>query len=215
MCRNVVKVTSILITLYSLLAIIFVVAAYAIPANQKDKDALVFQPFWIKSFKPTYFVQKGADKQCEEQFAAKFASDSREPKRTMLGGSLAKTAELEEFLGSGDAKFSANHNVSILIIAITTILVFVGALMRCIAMFEDKTYATQNNIHKPVVMYIVWGAFETIANILYLVGRVDLRFYRPDSFKRAGVIAPQDTVSDEVIDDKEDKSRSMNSSEDV
>ncbi|GMG23795.1 unnamed protein product [Ambrosiozyma monospora] len=214
MCRNVVKVTSILITLYSLLAIILVVAAYAIPAHQKDKDALVFQPFWIKSFKPTYFVQKGADKECEDQFAAKFANDPREPKRTMLGGSLGKSAELEEFLGSGDAKFSANHNVSILIIATTTILVFVGALMRCIAMFEDKTYATQNNIHKPVVMYVVWGAFETIANILYLVGRVDLRFYRPDSFKR-GAIAPVDTVSNEVVEDKDEKSRSMNSSEDV
>ena len=33
-------------------------------------------------------------------------------------------------------------------------------------------------------MYVLWGALETICNILYLVGRIDLRFYRPDNFKK-------------------------------
>ncbi|EMG47181.1 hypothetical protein G210_2522, partial [Candida maltosa Xu316] len=29
-------------------------------------------------------------------------------------------------------------------------------------------------------MYVCWGVFEVIINVLYIVGRVDLRFYRPD-----------------------------------
>lgn len=192
MCRNVVKVTSILITLYSLLSIAFVIMTYIVPTSQSDKDALVYQPFWIKSFSPFYFPVKNAQSEGEDIFVQRYQNDAREPKRTIVGGGLDlselnendEVAELNEFEQAGEQKFSLKHNISVTIITITSVFVFIGALFRCIACFIDDTFASQSWIYDPVVMYVLWGALETICNILYLVGRIDLRFYRPDNFKK-------------------------------
>ncbi|TID30915.1 hypothetical protein CANINC_000507 [Pichia inconspicua] len=192
MCRNVVKVTSVLVTLYSLLAIAFVIFTFILPVSKKNKEALVYQPFWIKSFAPTYFPPKNAQKEGEALFVQKYATDPREPKRTIVGGGMDiindqdedEALELQEYEQVGEQKFSLKHNVSIMIIAITSIFVFIGSLFRCIGCFMDDVYGTQSWIYKPVVMYVLWGALETICNILYLVGRIDLRFYRPDNFTK-------------------------------
>lgn len=192
MCRNVVKVTSVLVTLYSLLAIAFVVFTFILPVSQKNKEALVYQPFWIKSFAPTYFPPKNAQREGETLFVQRYASDGREPMRTIVGGGMDiinnqdedELLELNEYEKVGEQKFSLKHNISIMIIAITSIFVFIGSLFRCIGCFMDDVYATQSWIYKPVVMYVLWGALETICNILYLVGRIDLRFYRPDVFSK-------------------------------
>lgn len=192
MCRNVVKVTSLLITLYSLLAIAFVIFTFLLPVSKTNKEALVYQPFWIKSFAPTYFPPKNAQKEGEALFAQKYAIDPREPKRTIVGGGMDiinnkdedEQTELAEYEEAGEQKFSLKHNVSILIIAVTSIFVFIGSLFRCIGCFMDDVYADQSWIYEPVVMYVLWGALETICNILYLVGRIDLRFYRPDTFSK-------------------------------
>lgn len=192
MCRNVVKVTSILITLYSLLSIAFVVFTFLLPVTERNKNALIYQPFWIKSFSPFYFPPKNAQKEGEELFFEEHKADSRTPKRTLVGGGMHiidnndedEATELMEYEAVGTEKFTLKHNVSILIILVTSVFVFIGSLFRCIACFMDMVFLNQSWIYDPVVMYVLWGALETICNILYLVGRIDLRFYRPDRFSK-------------------------------
>ncbi|VEU19878.1 DEKNAAC100540 [Brettanomyces naardenensis] len=195
MCRNVMKVASVCIVLYSLLALILVAAAFAVPTAAVDREALIYQPFWIKSFSPFYFPPKDASKTGEALFVRRHAGDSRVPIRTVVGAGMKlidkkeepESEELNQYEQSGADKFTLKHNKSILIVATTTIFVFLGAIFRCVGVFMDKTYATQGWIFKPVVMYVLWGALETIVNIIYLVGRIDLRFYRPDSIKGNGL----------------------------
>lgn len=211
MCRNVVKVTSVLITLYSLLSIAFVAFTYVLPVTQKNKDALIYQPFWIKSFHPFYFPPANAQKEGEHLFVLKYAGDERTPKRTIASGGLCtiddvditESEELNQFAAAGDEIFTLKHNVSIFIITITSIFVFIGSLFRCIGCFMDDTFANQSWIYDPVVMYVLWGALETVCNILYLVGRIDLRFYRPDGFSKenkailSSNITPVQSINDE------------------
>lgn len=192
MCRNVVKVTSILITLYSLLSMAFVAFTYILPVTQVNRDALVYQPFWIKSFSPFYFPRKNAAKEGEAVFVERYRNDPRTPKRTIVGGGMDiidneeknEAEELRDYEAVGEQKFSLKHNISVCIILITSVFVFIGSLFRCIACFMDMVYAHQSWIYDPVVMYVLWGALETVCNILYLVGRVDLRFYRPDRLSK-------------------------------
>ncbi|ODQ45355.1 hypothetical protein PICMEDRAFT_17820 [Pichia membranifaciens NRRL Y-2026] len=192
MCRNVVKVTSILITLYSLLSLAFVLFTYLLPVSKANREALVYQPFWIKSFSPFYFPKKNAAQEGETVFLERYRNDPRTPKRTIVGGGMdiidnedkTEVEELREYEAVGEQKFSLKHNISICIILITSIFVFIGSLFRCIACFMDMVFLNQSWIYDPVVMYVLWGALETICNVLYLVGRVDLRFYRPDRLSK-------------------------------
>lgn len=191
MCRNVVKVTSILISLYSLASMALVALSFVVKTTQSEKESLVYQPFWIKSFSPLYFTPVNASKEGEAAFVATHIEDSRPALRTIVGGCStfidgqdeSEAQELAEYENAGESKFSAKHNISIIIIAITSVFVFLGAIFRCVACFIDDVVATQSWIYKPVVMYVLWGALETIVNVLYLVGRIDLRFYRPDALK--------------------------------
>lgn len=225
MCRNVVKVTSILITLYSLLSIAFVVLTYILPVTQSNKDALIYQPFWIKSFSPFYFTPKNAQKIGEELFVERFQNDSRTPMRTIVGGGMdtinniesSELEELNEFEEIGDQKFSIKHNVSIFIITITSIFVFIGSLFRCIGCFMDMTFAHQSWIYDPVVMYVLWGALETVCNVLYLVGRIDLRFYRPDTLSKQHKALLFSTKTDNtlppIVDEEKDVSENNSTSQ--
>ncbi|KAG0689895.1 hypothetical protein C6P40_004243 [Pichia californica] len=218
MCRNVVKVTSILITLYSLLSIAFVAFTYLLPVNESNKQALVYQPFWIKSFSPFYFPPKNSAKEGETIFVERFRNDPRTPMRSLVGGGMSnidnqdidEVQELRDFENSGSEKFSLKHNISVCIVLITSIFVFIGSLFRCIGCFMDMVYLNESWIYDPVVMYVLWGALETICNILYLVGRIDLRFYRPDTMVKANrdlyksQSNTQNTISPDTINEKED-----------
>lgn len=226
MCRNVVKVTSIFITLFSLVSIVFVIFTYILPVTETNKNALVYQPFWIKSFSPFYFPPKNAQAEGEDVFVQRYQNDPREPKRTIVGAGMDiidsndvdEVTELQEYENEGEKKFSLKHNVSISIITVTSIFVFIGALFRCIACFIDDIFASQSWIYDPVVMYVLWGALETICNILYLVGRIDLRFYRPDNFKKenkAILLSATQTANSEIPESKETDFVSSNQSSDT
>lgn len=225
MCRNVMKVTSVLIVLYSLLAAILVGAAFLFPTAKKDRESLIYQPFWIKSFHPTYFPKKNAAKLGEEVFVKRHAGDERKPLRTVVGAGLRiiddkeepESEELTDFEEAGEEIFTLKHNKSIAIVATTTLFVFLGAIFRCVGCFLDTTYATQGWIFKPVVMYVLWGALETIVNIIYLVGRIDLRFYRPDEIehgKLANASSPSNSSSS-LGDEKEVTNQETTQKEEV
>lgn len=191
MCRNVVKVTSILIVLYSLASMALVALSFIVKTTKSEKESLVYQPFWIKSFSPFYFTPVNASKEGETLFVNAHVNDLRPALRSIVGGrsnfvdghDVTESQELLEYEQSGDSKFSSKHNISIVIIAVTSVFVFLGAIFRCVSCFIDDVVSSQSWIYKPVVMYVLWGALETIVNIIYLVGRIDLRFYRPDALK--------------------------------
>ncbi|QPG76472.1 hypothetical protein FOA43_003861 [Brettanomyces nanus] len=210
MCRNAMKVASTLIVMYSLLSMILVGAAYLFPTSQKERDSLIYQPFWVKSFSPCYFPPKGAAKTGETLFIRRHAGDSRQPLRTIVGAGMKlidnheepESDELNDFENAGEEKFTLKHNMSIFIVATTTIFVFLGAIFRCVGVYLNQDYANQSWIFKPVVMYVLWGALETIVNIIYLVGRIDLRFYRPDLIKGDALV--NGTSSSGSVDTEKD-----------
>lgn len=211
MCRNVVKVSSLLIVLYSLLAFIFLGIAYIFPTGKREKDALVYQPFWVKSFSPFYFPSKGASKHGQDLFLNKHKSDSRVAMRTIPGGNLTtinyeaqtEEEELENYEAAGAKIFDLKHNMSIVLITVTTVFVFVGALLRCICMFIDTTFAEQGAIFAPSVMYVFFGALEVITSALYIFGRIDLRFYRPDAITKKCLAAFENNSESSELDNKE------------
>ncbi|KAH3665992.1 hypothetical protein OGAPHI_004181 [Ogataea philodendri] len=207
MCRNVVKATSIMICIYSVLAILLVLSAFLIPSSSKDRSSLVFQPFWIKSFSPTYFVDKHAAQEGRRLFVLRHGPAATSSKRTILRGrffhSDTELGDLEEFETS-DSNFSSRHNSSISLIALTSICVLIGAMFRCVGLFLNQTYANQSWIFKPVVMYMFWGYLETAVNVLYLYGRVDLRFYRPDRIPKSQITKVSSNIESSLTEDKRD-----------
>jgi hypothetical protein len=107
----------------------------------------------------------------------------------------------------GDLK----HNWSLVIITLTTIFIFIGQLGRTVAVFQGRYQIDSGPVCKPVAMYICWGLFEVIINLLYIIGRVDLRFYRPDRLP-----APVRSIitAEQSLNPSDVESESMQSAED-
>lgn len=66
------------------------------------------------------------------------------------------------------------------ILIVTTVLIFIAAICRCVVVFQARQHRFAGPAENKYLMYVVWGVFELIVMILYIVGRIDLRFYRPD-----------------------------------
>lgn len=175
MCKNVQKVSAILVCLYSLLAICLTLLAFLFKQRQ-SLNTTVYQPWWITCFKPTYFVPKNAAQELEESFMQR-DHNARHSIR-IIASSNHQFTSVEHPVS--DSPNNLRHNLSIVIIALTSVFIFIGAIFRLVCTFLDMTYATESWIFRPVVMYCIWGVLETVVNVIYLVGRVDLRFYRPD-----------------------------------
>jgi hypothetical protein len=98
------------------------------------------------------------------------------------------------------------HNKSLGIILFTTLAIFVGAIVRAVAVFQARFNRDSGPACNPIAAYMCWGVLEVLVNLLYLIGRVDLRFYRPDVLPakiRAIITAeqtyyPSDNESDEI-----------------
>lgn len=179
MTKQVIQASSILILVYSLLAVILIAAAYLIKPSKSDESILTYQPYWIKSFGLTYFVPKGAASQ-----EAQLAPASRKDAIRVIHSSEYQYSNDQEQSPEVEGKAnSLKQNHSIVIIAISTFLVFLGAIFRCVSTFIEQYKYAQSWIFEPVVMYVMFGALETFVNLLYILGRIDLRFYKPDSLK--------------------------------
>jgi hypothetical protein len=170
-----VQASSILLILYSLTAVSLLLLAYFFPTTKKDDNFYTYQPWWIESFSPFYFVEKGAKEEAEESFM-KRVSNHRHAVRVIA----ATHHHYNMVQGVTTQRGSLKHIVSLMIIVVTTILIFIPAILRAIVMFEGRFNMYGSRLTDPVVMYIFWGLCEVIINALYIIGRVDLRFYRPD-----------------------------------
>lgn len=173
--KIVVMVTSIFVILYSLTSLSLIGLSYLFPPTAKDENLYTYQPWWIESFSPFYFVQPGAAQKAEETFM-KRNHNHRHAIRVIA----ATHHHYNMVEGLTNQRGELKHNISMGLILITTVLIFVGSLLRCITLFENNIQRHLSPLCQPFVMYICWGGFEALINILYIVGRVDLRFYRPD-----------------------------------
>lgn len=173
--KLIVMITSVIVILYSLTSMSLIGLSYLFPPTKKDENLYTYQPWWIESFSPFYFVKRGAAQKAAETFM-KRNHNHRHAIRVIA----ATHHHYNMVEGLTNQRGTLGHNVSMLLIAVTTVLIFIGAVLRCITLFQNNTKEKQSALCEPFVMYICWGGFETIINVLYIVGRVDLRFYRPD-----------------------------------
>ena len=198
-----VQATSILILLYSLTSISLLGLAFFFKPTTKDKNLYTYQPWWIESFSPFYFVRKGAPQEAAQTFMKRNRYHRRAIRVIAATHNHYNTVE-----GLTNQRGTLKHNVSLVMIVITTILIFLGTIFRAIVVFEGGYAKDSGPLCQPFLMYICWGAFEVIINLMYLIGRVDLRFYRPDVLPgaiRALVSANQSGVQSVVHSDAEEE----------
>lgn len=184
MCRRVGQAAGILCCIYSLAALTFVVGAFVIPTSQKGSETWTYQPWWIESFSPGYYVERGASRRAEETFLARDLH-TLDAVRIIASTTDMPHRSIEKVHSCTSKSGTLNHNTSILIILVTTLLIFVSSVFRCVSLFEMQEARYQSWICRNWVMYLMFGVFEVIVNLCYLVGRVDLRFYRPDRLGKA------------------------------
>ncbi|ODQ79518.1 hypothetical protein BABINDRAFT_161909 [Babjeviella inositovora NRRL Y-12698] len=179
MCKNVFRVAAILNCVYVASTVSLILLAYVFKPTTKDKNITVYQPWWLDSFSTFHFVPKGAAKEAERTFMAR-DHHSRYAVRVIAAHQqhYNTVEESSDVPDRSRPNLSTNH--SIVIVTVTTFFLLLAVIFRTIACFGNKTKATETWVHHPVLMYVMWGALEVLINVIYLVFRVDLRFYKPD-----------------------------------
>lgn len=199
------QTSAILVVLYTLTAWSLIGLSYFFKPTAKDENLYTYQPWWIDSFHPFYFVKKNAARDAEETFM-KRNHNHRHSVRVIA----ATHHHYNMVQGLTNKRGDLTHNFSIVLVSISTVILFVGAICRAIPVFQNRYQRDSSVICNPIAMYIIWGAAEGLLVLLYAVGRVDLRFYRPDRLPakvRAIITAEQslqhseDEYSDDELDD--------------
>lgn len=190
MTKKVIEASAILVVLYSAVATALVLIAEFVPKTKQDEHIKTFQPKWISSFSYNYWVSKDA---------AKLATDAvpeelRYATRVINSTNYHYATVNEELEGPEEKSVELKHNSSIFIVAFTTFALLLADIFRCVSTFIHQTKAQQSWIFEPVVMYVMFGVLETFVNLVYIFGRIDLRFYKPDAFKKVALVAPVASV---------------------
>lgn len=202
--KQVNMASSILIILYSLTSIALLGLAYFFQPTRKDEKLYTYQPWWIESFSPLYFAKKDAAKEAEETFM-KRNSNHRHAIRVIA----ATHHHYNMVEGLTNQRGELKHNVSLVIVSVCTILIFIGAVLRSVTIFQNRTNYNSSWVCDYRLLVVVYGGFEVFIHLLYLIGRVDLRFYRPDVLPakvRAIVTAEQSYFATPVASDSEEES---------
>ncbi|KAI5950513.1 hypothetical protein CANMA_005173 [Candida margitis] len=169
-----VQFTSVTVIVYSLTSVALIGLSFWLP-TKKDELRYTYQPWWIESFAPLYFVEKNAAQKAERGFM-KRNSNHRHATRVIA----ATHHHYNSVKGLSNKRGTLKHNISMAILVVTTILIFIAAICRAIVVFQARQHRFASPAESKWLMYVMWGVFELIVMILYIVGRVDLRFYRPD-----------------------------------
>lgn len=217
--KKVNQFTGFMVLLYVLTAVALLGLSYLYPPTAKDENLYTYQPWWIESFSPFYFVEMNAAQTAEQNFlkrnsnyrhVIRVIAATHHHHNTVEGPTDEQDDDKHNVSvsveGLTNQRGTLKHNLSIALICISTVLILVGAIGRTVSLFEDNIDRHASGVCDPVFMYIVWGAFEVIINVLYIVGRVDLRFYRPDRFSAAARAidnAEQSAVSDAEQEDEQ------------
>ncbi|EMG47190.1 hypothetical protein G210_2507, partial [Candida maltosa Xu316] len=196
-----VQFTAILILAYCLTSVSLIGLSFWLP-TAKDENRYTYQPWWIESFAPFYFVKKGAAQEAEETFM-KRNSNHRHATRVIA----ATHHHFKMVKGLSTQRGDLKHNKSMAILIITTFLIFFSSIVRTVVVFQAREHRFASAAESPWFAYVCWGIFESIISILYIVGRVDLRFYRPDILPqkvRNIITAQQSYYPSEDEDDDDD-----------
>ncbi|KAI5950511.1 hypothetical protein CANMA_005171 [Candida margitis] len=172
--KNLNKFVCIMLISYTLTASSLIGLSFWLP-TMKDERLYTYQPWWIESFAPFYFVRKGAAQEAESTFM-KRNSNHRHAIRVIA----ATHHHYNMVEGLTNQRGDLKHNVSLVIVIISTIGAFVPAILRAVVVFQTRQQKTSSPAAAPTSMYFCWGVFELAMNLSYLIGRADLRFYRPD-----------------------------------
>ncbi|KAK6454381.1 uncharacterized protein RJT20DRAFT_247 [Scheffersomyces xylosifermentans] len=173
--RHVVQATSVLLLVYSMTSIALIGLSYWAP-TKKDENLYTYQPWWIESFHPFYFVQPFAAQKAEETFM-KRNHNHRHAIRVIA----ATHHDHNMVQGLSNQRGDLKHNKSIIIVIATTALTLIGSISRGIVTFRPVPYGYSGPESSAILMYFCWGVSEVFVHLIYLIGRVDLRFYRPDT----------------------------------
>lgn len=173
--KSAVKASSILIIGYTLSAISLIALSYFFKPTTKDENLYTYQPWWIESFHPFYFVKPHAAQIAEETFM-KRNHNHRHAIRVIA----ATHHHYKMVKGLTNQRGNLTHNKSLGIIFVSTVLLFICAVGRAVTVFQGRYKKDSSPACAPVFAYICWGLFEVIINAMFIIGRVDLRFYRPD-----------------------------------
>lgn len=185
MCKKASRAAAVLCLLYSVLAMALIGCAFILKPTTKALQMVTYQPWWIESFGTFYYVPDGAAQRAEETFK------TRDPEALWHHRIIASTTQhhntLEKIQSVNSKSGTLKHNYSIFIIFFTSLILLISSTCRCVSTFIAKQKSDQSKLFEPVIAYIMFGLLEVIVNILYLVGRVDLRFYRPDRLSKETV----------------------------
>lgn len=197
-----VQFTAVLILAYCLTSVALIGLSFWLP-TKKDESRYTYQPWWIESFAPFYFVKKGAAQEAEATFM-KRNSNHRHATRVIA----ATHHHFKMVKGLSTERGDLKHNVSMGLLIISTVLTLFGSIVRAIVVFQAREHKFASPAENIWFGYISWGVFESIISILYIVCRVDLRFYRPDVLPQAvrAIITAQQSYypSDDESGDNDD-----------
>ena len=197
-----VQFTAVLILAYCLTSVALIGLSFWLP-TKKDESRYTYQPWWIESFAPFYFVKKGAAQEAEATFM-KRNSNHRHATRVIA----ATHHHFKMVKGLSTERGDLKHNVSMGLLIISTVLTLFGSIVRAIVVFQAREHKFASPAENIWFGYISWGVFESIISILYIVCRVDLRFYRPDILPQAvrAIITAQQSYypSDDESGDNDD-----------
>lgn len=199
------ETAKIITCLYPFSAGTFILQAFMVKPNG-NPDVCVAQPYWIESFDFFYYVPRGAAKQAREAFINK----SRRHKRAIrtIASSLHHYEVVEELqrVPTYDRPTILNQNYSIWVVTVTTLLLLISTCTRCAATFIHKPVYEDRPIFRPVVFWTCKVTTETLVCIIYMIFRIDLRFYKPDRLpkyiREAPEAKPADNVSEERLLEK-------------
>lgn len=205
-----VMLVCILIILYCVAGTALIALAYFFKPTRKDENLYTYQPWWIESFHPLYFVKPGAKLEAEETFM-KRNHNHRHAKRVIA----ATHHHYNMVEGLTNQRGDLKHNKSIIIISISTIFLLVEAVFRCIIVFQSHVAFEGGPLQNAATMYVTWGGLEAIINIMFIVGRVDLRFYKPDKLpkKVRNIITAEQSVLPSIEHSDEEMSDEMSDEE--
>ncbi|KAI5952363.1 hypothetical protein KGF54_003229 [Candida jiufengensis] len=205
--KNLNKWVCIMLIAYTLTAIALIILSFWLP-TKKDERRYTYQPWWIESFAPFYFVKKGAAQKAEQTFM-KRNSNHRHATRVIA----ATHHHYNMVEGLSNQRGDLKHNVSLVIVIITTVCVFIAAILRCIVVFQARRQNVTGPASSPTAMYFTWGVFEFVLHMAQIIGRADLRFYRPDilpaqvraiiTAEQSHVVTPSHSDDEEGLTDEE------------
>ena len=187
---TIIRVCAVLVVMYTLTATTLLALSYFFTPTTNDENLYTYQPWWIESFSPFYFVKPHAAQEAELTFM-KRTHNHRHAVRVIA----ATHHHYKVVQGLTNARGDLKHNISLIIISVSTLLLFIEALCRCVSVFSNKQNYDAPPVCAPSLAYVCFGVFESFINLMFLIGRVDLRFYRPDVLPAMvrGVITAEQT----------------------